>query len=509
MPTKILVIGLDAFEKSLLLRWARSGDLPNLGALLGKATWGTAEGPPGLYAGAVWPSFSTGVSPAHHRRFFRRQTRLGEYLDVEFKPTETEGAQFWEHLSAAGRRVAVLDVPHAKPSGEALNGIQLVDWTAHEPEFGPGLTVPAALAAELTARFGKEVPDFCDFTAPTVAAYTHLKQHLENRIRLKTAIATDFLKTQDWDLFLAVFGEAHCAGHHWWHLHDADHPDHDPHMAAALDAPLKAVYTALDRSIGEVIDAAGPDARILVLGSHGMGPQNNESVVLDEILKRLERAERPTRTSLFSRLKSAWYLLPRQVRGLPLLRIAKRRMQRGLQTSLLVPERQSRRCFTIPYNAHAGAIRFNVVGREAHGIVQPGADYQALCRQLREALMALVDPHTGEPIVAEVYASAECYSGPYLDELPDLLVEWRRSGPVRAMASPRIGTIQVPPMRGRTGDHTREGFFIATGPGEPAGELTRTLPIVDFTATIAAVLGVDHARYEGQPVPELLAGLRG
>ena len=54
------------------------------------------------------------------------------------------------YLARAGRKVCVLDVPHA-PRSRDLNGIQLAEWGAHdaEREFS---SWPPALAAEVAKR---------------------------------------------------------------------------------------------------------------------------------------------------------------------------------------------------------------------------------------------------------------------------------------------------------------------------------------------------------------------
>jgi hypothetical protein len=69
VTTQALFIGLDAADKDLLLEWAHAGHLPHIRALLGRAAWGVTRNPLGLFVGAVWPSFYTGVSPARHGRY--------------------------------------------------------------------------------------------------------------------------------------------------------------------------------------------------------------------------------------------------------------------------------------------------------------------------------------------------------------------------------------------------------------------------------------------------------
>lgn len=503
MPARVLVIALDAYEKNLLLEWTASGDLPVLGALLKQATWGITEPPPAVYAGAVWPSFSTGTSPAHHRRFFCRQAPRGEYLDADFKSSAIEGAAFWDVLSDAGRKVAVFDVPHYKLSSR-LNGIQVVDWASHAPEVQRAETYPAALRDQIVSLFGPEHPDQCEEIGNTPADYRALFAHLEARLANKIAMSRHYLSSADWDFFLTVFGEGHCAGHQWWHLHDPTHPAHDPSLAAAVGDLMKAAYIAVDRAVGEVVAGAGPDTRVVILCSHGMGPRYGESVALDEVLRRLE-TPKAAAGSLFSALKRAWYMLPPSVRSMSVARDLRGRLQQPLQQSLLVRDRQARRFFAVPHNPHSGAVRINVVGREAHGLVQPGSEYRALCATLRKELMALKCPETNQDAVAEVAITADLYEGPFADELPDLVVQWSRRQPLRSMSSPRVGTVPIPIVRGRTGDHTPTGLFLATGPGLTPGRLERAVPIVDFAPTFTTLLGVPAlAAPTGQAIPELL-----
>ena len=58
----------------------------------------------------------------------------------------------WDHLSHAGRRVAILDVPLSGPS-RAVNGIQTIEYGGHDAHLG-FQTTPASLAEELVSKFG-------------------------------------------------------------------------------------------------------------------------------------------------------------------------------------------------------------------------------------------------------------------------------------------------------------------------------------------------------------------
>ena len=70
----------------------------------------------------------------------------------------------------------------------------------------------------------------------------------------------------------------------------------------------------------------------------------------------------------------------------------------------------------------AGRIHLNVRGRDPHGVVEPGAQYDALIARLRERLEALTDPISGRRVVARVRSAAEAYAGPLTAQAPDLVV---------------------------------------------------------------------------------------
>ena len=57
-----------------------------------------------------------------------------------------------------------------------------------------------------------------------------------------------------------------------------------------------------------------------------------------------------------------------------------------------------------------GAIRINLKGREPEGLVEPGAEYEALRQEIADALIALENPETGKSAVRWVVALKSCNS---------------------------------------------------------------------------------------------------
>jgi predicted AlkP superfamily phosphohydrolase/phosphomutase len=68
----------------------------------------------------------------------------------------------------------------------------------------------------------------------------------------------------------------------------------------------------------------------------------------------------------------------------------------------------------------------NRKGRESHGTVANENEFRALKRELIAKLNGLVDTETGEVAIREVMDTEALFSGPYLDNGPDLLLGYNR-----------------------------------------------------------------------------------
>jgi len=67
-------------------------------------------------------------------------------------------------------------------------------------------------------------------------------------------------------------------------------------------------------------------------------------------------------------------------------------------------------------------VFINRKGRESQGVVDSGQELQQLKMELRARLTGLRDDATGETAILEMTDTAQNFSGPYLDDAPDLLV---------------------------------------------------------------------------------------
>ena len=95
-PPKILFIGLDAADPTLLAQGCDAGWLPVLQSLRSNGAWAQVKVPRGFGDGAIWPCLFTGVNPGRHGRYFYHQLKLGTYESEDFvQDTDYGHKPFW------------------------------------------------------------------------------------------------------------------------------------------------------------------------------------------------------------------------------------------------------------------------------------------------------------------------------------------------------------------------------------------------------------------------------
>ena len=490
---KVMLIAFDAAEMDLLLRWSDSGDLPNLKRLRDSGAWGRTTPPPATGNDCMWFTLLSGVNPGRHGRYFGLQVFPGSYKVRHFSNDDVTCEPFWMQLGRAGQRVAVVDLPYAPFMGE-VNGVQVSDWLMHAPMLEEPLSWPPALIDDLIREFGSNPIGHCDRFESAGDRCLELQQILHKRIEMKAAAATKILDQGGWDLFMTSFADSHCVGHQSWHLHNPSHPDYDADWVLRHGDPVREVYRALDSALGRLLERAGPETIVVFLAGPGMQGNYGANFLLDRVLRHLENGKVRSKRAAVDSLQWAWRKIPSR------LRFKARRFSDGFLSS----ERSQRRCFAVPHNEVSGAIRINLAGREADGLVQAGTEYDELCDALTEDLLALVNLDTGRPAVLDVIKTHDCMAGERLDDLPDLLVSWNREAPIRRLGSPKIGEIGGAYPGVRTGDHTSNVMFMVKGPDIAAGRTADVSRIEDFAPTIAAYLGISLADVEGRPIEALM-----
>ncbi|MEZ4515886.1 MAG: hypothetical protein R3C44_03265 [Chloroflexota bacterium] len=148
-----------------------------------------------------------------------------------------------------------------------------------------------------------------------------------------------------------------------------------------------------------------------------------------------------------------------------------------------------------------GQIFLNLKGREPQGVVDP-ADYDALRDEIAAAMLTIVDPEDGLPVVDRVYRKEELYHGRYLETAPDLLAIMRDLTYITRMGyefAGQRGELFRVPYTDETGSHRLEGIVIGAGPDIQQGQVLPEHIIYDLTPTLLHL--------QGSPVPDYMDGV--
>jgi predicted AlkP superfamily phosphohydrolase/phosphomutase len=505
-PRRVLAIGLDGATFDVLTPLMESGRLPNLRALCEQGSWGRLRSTVPPLTAPAWTSFATGVNPGKHGifQFFQPSNRRGPTvaLDSVVNRTAIRAPALWQHLSAAGLHVGLVNVPMTYPP-PVVDGFVVAGMPA--PLHAKTLTYPPELQ-ERMPDYRLDLPYFMggrEFQAAYVPAARRFLTDLTGLLEERGRHTVRLMREEAWDFFMVVFTETDRLGHYLWPAHPGagagDQPASDGEAALA-DAVVE-WYTRLDRVVGEVLAAAGPGTAVLVMSDHGMGPAAKRRVYFNDWLRaggylELDTGSRFNLNAWLLRLGLSRDRLAKLVGRLPSALVAPLVRRVG---SVEVPlNRQRSRAYYEPIYEFIGGLR---IVERAPDMVPGSAAYEELREELAAGVRALRDPATDEPVIEGVYRREELYHGPHTEMAPDLVLVLRPrfTGNHRvgneALIADRVEVATAAPVRGA---HRSDGVFMAAGPGlRPGGEV-EGLCIEDLAPTALHLLG--------QPVPASLDG---
>lgn len=471
----LIVIGWDGATPELAWPWMLDGTLPTLASLRMRGVGCSLRSLVHPISNLAWTSAFTGLQPGRHGVFDFSFRVPGT---MRWEPTDARqrhGAALWEIASQAGLRSVVVNVPNTWPA-PADRRVHLV----------PGVGAPGFLDAcsppELGALVRAEAPhyriDANSFDHNDPAEFlTTMRRMTEAR----TKVFCSLLRRERPDLGVAVFVSPDRVQHAFWK--QSLIPGAEPERASWRFAEaIRDTWRQLDAALAEILEAAGPDATVLVLSDHGFGGLDGD-LYLNTLLEEMGLlvVERPHR-SLRERI------LGTPEPPLPLGSVRwdrSRAYARGLM----------------------GGVWLNLRGREPTGMVEPGPEAEALLRAIAERLLNLRAPGVRGRLIDAVFRGEDLHPGPVGDR-PDLVVvprEYRfmtRSG---REIGPR-GEIVGPVVVRHTGNHRLDGILVGAGPGVSPLASSDAAQLIDICPTALALLGIEVPRsLDGVVLEELLS----
>lgn len=467
---RVLAIGLDAAEPTLIRRLIAQDEMPALKSLLAEGRWMRVRSPAYIGSGSVWPTFMSGEEPLAHGVYgewcWQPETMsLVRYDGRNLKP-------FWQALSEKGISVGVLDPPFARSVG-LTQGFEIIEWGAHDSLDGRVQAGPTEVADFLASQpephpFSSDRHDNASVNDPR--ELERLSSSCLKGVKLRGSLAEALLTSTRPDFGLIVFPEIHHCAHHLWHTSEFDaqlHSGLKPVDADVVKPSLKEICREVDRQIALLTEAAGSDDTVIVFSLHGMRSAAGVPAFLQPLLceKGFARLAGWKTQSWPERARSLMAAVKRHTPG-AVKKLYYKTLPHSTTKYLARPtmlpayDWDRTRAFSLPTDQH-GWIRINLQARERAGIVSP-EQYDDTCRQLEELMCGLCG-EVGEPLVLEVIRTAANFEEARFSKLPDLIVHWADT----AFATPsRIkgSAVKIQTIGKKfTGQHAPDGFCILKG----------------------------------------------
>lgn len=264
-----------------------------------------------------------------------------------------------------------------------------------------------------------------------------------------------------------VFDVSDRIQHMFWRYLESNHPANKVRERLASANPIEDLYLKVDEIVGKILSQIDDRTALIIISDHGFASfkrgVNLNTWLWKEGYLVLKQNAKP----------GDWF--------------------EGVDWSR-----------TKAYALGLGGIYINLKGREGQGIVEP-AERDNLVMEIKDLLTGLRDEATGQIAIKSVYDSHDIYSGPYVDEAPDLIVGYNEG--YRASWEGVTGKVTESVfsdnVRAWSGDHCIDPSCV------PATLITNRKitsdnpAIQDIAPSVLNLLGVPVPGYmDGKPILE-------
>ena len=492
---KVLLLALDGWGFKLVKKFLDENKLPTLKKLAAQGAFGSLKSVYPYVTVPAWPAMLTGKNPA----------KLGVFAFLERNPVNyglrtvnlkwEKWNPLWNILKNQGKRSIIFNVPTVAAEIDDFPGI-IVSGPIMDKKEGV-IAYPPELNNELLAQKYK------------IYASEFEKKSLDGFVKEVTAVTEkqceymfQLLEKESWDFFMAGFYYGDVLQHRFWQYMDPDSPMYEENEKYT-DVILEYMQM-VDKYIGEVLKKIPEDCKVLIASDHGLGPCKAKvdlNALILECGYMALTSEKARSINLPSLRKHSLYFtlqaLYKKLSFLPPLR----KIRNWLWDRLPKDERSWRDVDWEHTRAYCSwySVFINLKGREPRGIVEPGKEYETLREEIIGKLMEYKDPETGGNVFKKIWRKEELYNGPYMDRMPDLLVDftgeslyWSTTGEI----APGMKVIE--PSTGYSGAHVRDGIIFGYGPCMKVGVGNSESNLLDIAPTILHLLNI--------PIPKDIDG---
>jgi predicted AlkP superfamily phosphohydrolase/phosphomutase len=286
--------------------------------------------------------------------------------------------------------------------------------------------------------------------------------------RERRAMCLAALDRQRRGALVCVFDATDRIQHMFWRYLDPAHPA--PRTDGRHRHAIRDLYVANDAFIGQILDRVRKDDVLMVISDHGFSSFRHG-------------------VNLNSWLRREGYLVLKEGGD-------------GSAEWLRDVNWNATRAYCLGLTG----MFLNVKGREASGIVVAGSEAAALKAEIISKLNGLADDRTGAVAIREVFDTAKLYTGPYLENAPDLIIGYGAG--YRTSWDSATGMVAGPVfddnVKAWSGDHCVDPRLVPGVLFCNRRVATDTPALVDIAPTALRLFGIaPPAHMDGRPLPGL------
>jgi len=476
---RTLLIGLDGATFTVLDPYAQRGVMPflrDLTASGARAPLGTIMPP---LTPPAWTSLMTGKRPGEHGvfDFFQREAPDSEYYAFT-TAQDIQTPTIWSLASDHGKRVISLNFPVMFPA-PAVDGVVVpggwMPWRqlrlgCHPPGLFDRLKrLPSFDPRELALDMELEAKAIEGCAEEEYAEWIEL--HTRREQRWLEVLRHLVREEPHADLVAIMFDGVDKLQHLCWRFID---PAFRPERPSAWEQEMidrcEGYFRRLDATLAEIVELAGEDVTVVLASDHGFGPTWDLFYVNAWLEQHGYLAWKDAAAAGDAAAQIGFAQMTRHIHELDWER-------------------------TVAYAATPTSQGVNIVRRA------PGSDTvmaperrAALRAEIADGLRKVRNPVTGRPLVLDVLTRDEAFPGPFRDLAPDLFLALDDGAAISILRSDTLWRRRERP----SGNHARQGVFVASGPDVPAGARLGELSIADVAPLVLYSLGV--------PIPDDMTG---
>ena len=259
--------------------------------------------------------------------------------------------------------------------------------------------------------------------------------------------------------FFMLFDTPDRVQHMLWRFRDREHPGFEPDLSPELATRIEEHYRRCDALLSAVLEKVDENTLLIVLSDHGFGTF---------------RRTFDTNTWLFQN-------------GLVALKDSRKPGEHLGEGFASVDWSK-----TYAYAIGLGGIYLNFKGRESGGILEEGSEAERVRNAIQTGLTDFPDEHTQRAAIRSVSRREQLYSGAFVENSPDLLVNFHRG--FRVSWQSAVGgfshSVLEDNLRRWSGDHIVDPESVPGILFMNQSSLHNHARMIDLAPTILHYLGV-------------------